>query len=83
VGGDWRSAIPGSTCATSHGMRCRIVHILMLNNVDSTATEIRLTVVAVVVLGSGIFQLLCCAWHPDPVGVENPWVFQQWGVRSV
>jgi hypothetical protein len=83
VGGDWRSVILGSTSAASHGMRCWIVHILMLNNVDSTATENRLTVVTVVVLGSGIFQLLCCGWHPDPLGVENPWVCQQWGVRYV
>jgi hypothetical protein len=44
----------------------------MLNKVDSTATENRLMFVTVVVLGSGIFQLVCCAWHPDPVGVENP-----------
>ena len=55
----------------------------MPNDVDSTATENRLTVVTVVALGSGIFQLLCCAWRLDPVGVEILGMCQQWVVRSV
>ena len=83
MGGDWYSAILGSMSATSHGMRCRIVHILMLNGVDSTVTENRLMFATVVALGSGIFHLLCCTWCLDPVGVEIPGMCQQWVVRSV
>jgi hypothetical protein len=54
VGGDWHSA-------TSHAMRCCIVHIFtVLINGDSTATKKILTDVQPRVQGSGIVQLVLC-----------------------